>query len=140
THNFNSEERLIPVPFTQSGTQITARLNASPELAAPGYYMLFVLNSAGVPAVAKIISIAAAVSLPDLIPSSLSYNNATGIFTSVVKNQGTGPTPGGVYVGVSYSVDGVYCTWGSVLGPLAAGASVTIGSGGGPCNIPNGTH
>ena len=55
THDFNSEQRLIPLPFTQSGTQITATLLASPELAPPGYYMLFVFNTAGVPAIAKII-------------------------------------------------------------------------------------
>src|SRR6202035_540441 len=90
------------------------------------------------PAVAKIISIGSY--LPDLIPTSLSYNSATGIFTSVVKNQGTAATPTGVVVGVSYSVDGVYCTWGAVNGPLAAGASVTIGSDGGPCTISPGTH
>ena len=138
THDFNPEQRLIPVPFTQSGTQITATLSASAELAPPGYYMLFVLNTAGVPAVAKIISIGP--SLPDLIPTSLSYDSGTGVFTSVVKNQGTTATPGGVVVGVAYSVDGAYCTWGSVPGPLAAGASVTIGSDGGPCAIASGTH
>ena len=45
------------MPFTKSGTQITATLSASAQLAPPGYYMLFVFNTAGVPAVAKIISI-----------------------------------------------------------------------------------
>src|ERR1700730_9981453 len=100
--------------------------------------MLFVINTAGVPAVAKIISIGP--SLPDLIPTSLSYDSATGIFTSVVKNQGTTAPPTGVVVGVACSVDGAYCTWGSVAGPLAAGASVTIGSDGGPCTIASGTH
>jgi hypothetical protein len=142
THTFNPEQRLIPVPFTQSGTQVTATLHASANIAPPGYYMLFVLNSSGVPAVAPIVFVPqSAQSLPDLVPTSLSYNSATGIFTSVIANQGAGPTPAGVYIGVSYSVDGVYCTWGSVLGPLAAGASVTIGTGGGPCTgISNGTH
>jgi hypothetical protein len=38
------------------------------------------------------------------------------------------------------SVDGVFRTWGSVSGPLAAGASVTIGTNGGPYTMPNGTH
>ena len=57
-----------------------------------------------------------------------------------MKNQGTAATPAGVFVGVSYSVDGAYCTWGGVNGPLAAGASVTIGSDGGPCAIASGTH
>jgi hypothetical protein len=57
THDFDSEQRLIPLPYTQSGTQITATLSASPQLAPPGYYMLFAFNRAGVPAVAKIISV-----------------------------------------------------------------------------------
>jgi subtilase family serine protease len=35
-------------------------------------------------------------------------------------------------------VDGAFRTWGSVWGPLAAGASVTIGTNGGP--IATGTH
>src|SRR5207249_11423451 len=56
------------------------------------------------------------------------------------KNQGTAATPAGVDIGVAYSVDGVYGTWGSVSGPLAAGASVTIGTNGGPYIILNGTH
>ena len=81
-------------------------------------------------------------SLPDLIVTSLSYNTATGLFTSVVTNQGTAATPAGVLVGVGYSVDGVWQTWGGVVGPLAAGASVTIvsSSGGGAYAIPSGTH
>lgn len=57
THSFNSEQRMIPVGFTQNGTNITATLQASPQLAPPGYYMLFVLNKSGVPSVAKIIRI-----------------------------------------------------------------------------------
>jgi hypothetical protein len=82
----------------------------------------------------------AAASLPDVIVTSLSYNTSTGLFTSVVKNQGAAATPAGVVVGVSYQVDGVPQTWGNVMGPLAAGASVTIGDLGGAYTIPNGTH
>ena len=138
THSFNPEQRLIPLPFSQNGTNITATLNTSPELVPPGYYMLFVLNTSGVPAVAKIVSVPQY--LPDVIVTSLSYDTTTGLFSSVVKNQGAAATPPGVTVGVSYSVDGVYRTWGSVMGPLAAGASVTIGNGGGAYAIPSGTH
>ncbi|MDD5632105.1 MAG: CARDB domain-containing protein, partial [Methylococcales bacterium] len=76
--------------------------------------------------------------LPDVIVTQLSY--AKGIFTSTVKNQGTAATPAGVYIGVRYSVDGTPKTWGSVMGPLAAGASVTIGTNGGSYAIPAGTH
>ena len=142
THAYNSEQRLIPVSFSQSGTQITATVNASPELAPPGYYMLFALNSSGVPAVAPIVFIPqTAQSLPDLIPTSLTYNSATQLFTIVVKNQGTGPTPNGVVIGNGFYVDGNFATWGSVAGPLAPGASVTIdSSGGGAYAIGTGTH
>ena len=76
--------------------------------------------------------------LPDVIVTSLSY--AGGVFTCTVKNQGTAATPAGIAIGVSYYVDGVNRTWGGVYGPLAAGASVTIGTNGGPYTIPNGTH
>ena len=57
-----------------------------------------------------------------------------------MKNQGGAATPAGIAIGVAYSVDGVYRTWGGVTGPLAAGASVTIGTNGGPYTIPNGSH
>jgi hypothetical protein len=76
--------------------------------------------------------------LPDVVVTSLSYAN--GVFTSTVKNRGTGATPSGIGIGVGYWVDGAQRTWGAVTGPLAAGASVTIGTGGGAYTIPTGRH
>jgi subtilase family serine protease len=138
THDFNSEQRLISLPFTQSGTQITATLNASPNLAPSGYYMIFVFNVSGTPAIAKIVSVAP--TYPDLVPTSISYDSTSGNFTSVVANQGQVSTPTGIPIGVAYLVDGVKQTWGAVNGPLAAGSSVTIGTQGGVYAIPTGTH
>jgi hypothetical protein len=57
THSLDSEQRLIPVPVSQSGTTITGTMASAPEKIPPGYYMLFVFNEAGVPAMAKIISV-----------------------------------------------------------------------------------
>ena len=57
THAFDPEQRLIPVPFSQSGTTVTGRVDPAPEKVPPGYYMLFVLNTNGVPAVARMISV-----------------------------------------------------------------------------------
>ena len=76
--------------------------------------------------------------LPDVIVTSLSY--ASGVFTSTVRNQGAAATPSGIFLGVGYSMDGVYRTYGGTSTPLAAGASVTIGTDGGPYTIPTGTH
>ncbi|MGH6841364.1 MAG: galactose oxidase-like domain-containing protein, partial [Methylocella sp.] len=61
THSFDAEQRRIPVPFLQNGTTITANLDASAEVAPPGYYMLFVFNTAFTPAVAPIVSVLQAV-------------------------------------------------------------------------------
>jgi hypothetical protein len=78
--------------------------------------------------------------LPDLVPTALTYNTANGSFTSIIKNEGNGSTPVAT-IGVAYLVDGVKCTWGAVDNTaLASGASVTIGSQGGVCRIPSGSH
>ena len=86
------------------------------------------------------ITVSGGPQLPDLIPTSISYDSTSGNFTSVVLNQGNAATPTGVTIGVAYLVDGVKCTWGYVIGPLAPSASVTIGTQGGACPISSGTH
>lgn len=77
--------------------------------------------------------------LPDLIIVDLNYA-ANGIFSSVIKNQGSAPTTPGAHIGVAYSVDGVYRTWGMSVNSLAPGGSVYIASDGGPYVIPPGAH
>jgi probable HAF family extracellular repeat protein len=76
--------------------------------------------------------------LPDVIVTSISYEN--GLFPSTVKNQGTAATPAGTLIGVGYLVDDVWRTCGIIDGPLAAGASMTIGSTCGAYTIPAGIH
>jgi Domain of unknown function (DUF1929)/Glyoxal oxidase N-terminus/Galactose oxidase, central domain len=57
THAQNQNQRLVHLQFTQAsgGLNITAPANGN--LAPPGYYMLFLVNSNGIPSVAKIIQI-----------------------------------------------------------------------------------
>ncbi|HTT17809.1 MAG TPA: galactose oxidase-like domain-containing protein [Candidatus Sulfotelmatobacter sp.] len=57
THFFNMDARYVPVAFTQAagGLDITAPANG--YLAPPGYYMLFILNSNGVPSIAPFVQI-----------------------------------------------------------------------------------
>lgn len=61
THSFNAEQRRVPVPFIQNGATITANLDSSAETTPPGYYMIFVFNTAFTPAVAPIVSVLQAV-------------------------------------------------------------------------------
>lgn len=57
THAFDMEQRLAELPFSQSGNTLNVTAPQNANLATPGYYMLFVLNSQGVPSVARILNL-----------------------------------------------------------------------------------
>jgi hypothetical protein len=52
THSSNSEQRLVDVPFTGSGS-IVLDLPDDPRLAPPGWYMVFAVDQTGVPSVGQ---------------------------------------------------------------------------------------
>ena len=52
THAFDMEQRLIELTFTTGAGVLTATAPPDGNIAPPGYYMLFLLNSSGVPSVA----------------------------------------------------------------------------------------
>jgi subtilase family serine protease len=83
---------------------------------------------------------------PDLIITDITSSPASPLtgnavtFSAVVKNQGTGATPGGTIIGVSFSVDGTQVSWSdNTTTSLAAGASVTVTATGGPSGSANWT-
>jgi hypothetical protein len=55
THTVDFDQRFINLSFTASSKTLNVAMPANANIAPPGYYMLFVFNSAGVPSVAKII-------------------------------------------------------------------------------------
>jgi hypothetical protein len=56
THTFNANQRLVQLQFTKSGdSTLTVTTPASPNVAPPGHYMLFLLDAAGVPSVARVV-------------------------------------------------------------------------------------
>ena len=58
THAFNQSQLLYPLAVKVTGTSsLSAVAPASGALAPPGPYMLFILNSAGVPSVAKMVTV-----------------------------------------------------------------------------------
>jgi Domain of unknown function (DUF1929) len=57
THSTNFDQRFINMPFNRNGTQSTMTAPANGNLAPPGYYLLFALNSKGVPSVGKILKL-----------------------------------------------------------------------------------
>jgi galactose oxidase len=59
THSVNNDQRRIPLEFRTFGMNnvYSVKIPTSRGVAIPGYYMLFAMNSAGVPSVAKIIKL-----------------------------------------------------------------------------------
>ncbi|MGC4060980.1 MAG: galactose oxidase early set domain-containing protein [Aquabacterium sp.] len=57
THTLDFDQRFINLSYSGSKTTLSVTMPASANVAPPGYYMLFVFNSAGVPSVAKFIKL-----------------------------------------------------------------------------------
>jgi hypothetical protein len=51
------EQRLVGLAFTSSSGVLTVNLPPNSNVAPPGYYMLFILNSAGVPSIASFVQV-----------------------------------------------------------------------------------
>jgi cytochrome c peroxidase len=79
THNFDQDQRFVPLQYTKvaGGVQVQAPVNS--DFAPPGYYMLFLVNEAGVPSTARFMRFPAP--YEDLIaptaPSGLTAGGAT---------------------------------------------------------------
>lgn len=55
THAFDMDQRLINLSFTAGTGSVTAVAPPNGNIAPPGYYMVFLLNSKGVPSVARFV-------------------------------------------------------------------------------------
>jgi Domain of unknown function (DUF1929)/PKD domain len=55
THAFDMDQRLVELSFTAASGVVTATAPPHGNIAPPGYYMLFILNSSGVPSVARFV-------------------------------------------------------------------------------------
>ena len=53
THSSDPNQRFVALPLTVNGNHIGLNVTTNPNIAPPGWYMLFVTNANGVPSVAK---------------------------------------------------------------------------------------
>jgi Domain of unknown function (DUF1929)/Bacterial Ig domain len=70
THSVEMEQRYLPLGFTAGSGTLTANVPANAHTAVPGVYMLFIVDSAGVPSVAKMVTIESAAAPPPPPPPS----------------------------------------------------------------------
>ncbi len=57
THGVNMDQRFVPLTFTQTTGGLNVEAPADANLAPPGYYMLFIVNSDGVPSIAPFVQL-----------------------------------------------------------------------------------
>ena len=55
THATDMNQRGVVLNFSAGSGSLTVTAPANNKLAPPGHYMLFIVNSSGVPSVAKIV-------------------------------------------------------------------------------------
>ncbi len=80
THQINMDQRRLPLTFVQVPGGLTVQAPANGNHAPPGYYMVFVLNSAGVPSVGRFVRFPAPYEdlLPPTAPTDLQATGGLG--------------------------------------------------------------
>ena len=109
THAFNMEQRLVGLSFTAGSGVLNVTAPPTSNIAPPGYYMMFLLNSSGVPSVANFVQLPVTGSLqpPTGAITSPAANATIGVGQSVsFAGTGTDPNPNGSITGYSWVFPG----------------------------------
>ena len=78
THQADMDQHFVPLSFTAGSGSLTVQAPSSAALAPPGYYMLFIVNGAGVPSVAAIVRMNAAPPTAPGAPTAVSASAGNG--------------------------------------------------------------
>ena len=107
THAFDMEQRLVGMSYTVGSGVLNVTAPPNGNIAPPGYYMLFVLNNAGVPSVARFVRLS--LSAPNQAPTATITNPATNVTINAggsVSFAGTGSDPDGTISSYAWTFPG----------------------------------
>lgn len=65
THSSDPNQRFVDLPLSVSGNNVDLNVTSNPNLAPPGWYMLFAVDADGVPSVAKWVHLTGPAALSD---------------------------------------------------------------------------
>src|SRR5216684_2405649 len=107
THAFDMEQRLVAMNFTAGSGLLNVTAPPNGNIAPPGYYMLFILNSSGVPSVAQFVQLTPAPG--DKPPTGTITSPASDV--TIMAGQsvffaGSGTDPDGTITAYSWSFPG----------------------------------
>jgi galactose oxidase-like protein/PKD domain-containing protein len=107
THAFDMEQRLVAMNFTVGSGVLNVTAPPNSNIAPPGYYLLFILNSAGVPSVAQFVQLTSAPA--DQPPTGTITSPATDATITAGQSvffSGSGSDPDGTVTAYSWSFQG----------------------------------
>lgn len=127
THTLDMNQHFVPLSFVSNPGSLNVSIPSSPSLAPPGYYMLFIVNTAGIPSIAPFIQITSSGSPPTLNITSPSPGQVSGS----VPLSANASDPTGI-ISVQFTLDG------SPLGPPITSSPYTMAWD--STTVLNGTH
>jgi hypothetical protein len=107
THAFDMEQRLVQLSFTAGSGVLNVTAPPNSNIAPPGYYMLFLLNSAGVPSVAQFVQLTPAPT--DVPPTGTITSPSTDVTITAGQSvffAGSGSDPDGTISAYSWTLPG----------------------------------
>jgi galactose oxidase-like protein/glyoxal oxidase-like protein len=120
THAFGMDQREIQLAYTAGNGSVTATVPSNPNVLPPGYYLLFIVNSSGVPSKASFVQVTPVPPDFSVTASPSSQTVPPGGRTSYTVNV----TPSGGYNrSVSFSVSGLPSGSNSSFNPTSVSTS-----------------
>jgi YVTN family beta-propeller protein len=131
SHSFNFEQRFVELTFQQAGDRLVAQAPTRATDSPPGFYLLFVLNAAGTPSIAKIVRVPVApVVNPALTPVLVNPGAQSGTAGTAVSLQLSASDPNGDTI--TYAASGlppgifVNAVTGAITGTPTASGSFNV--------------
>jgi len=129
THAFNENQRYVPLTFTASTGSVNVTAPANGNLAPPGHYMLFLVNSNGVPSVATFVQMVTSGTAPGPTVTSITPNTGSANGGTAVTIAGTGFLSGATVSFGGTAATGVTVVNGTSItatAPAHAAGAVTV--------------
>ncbi len=130
THTNNMSRGFSRLSFTKTSTGLNVTMPANANLAPPGYYMLFILNSAGVPSVGSIIQISSTAASVGTVTGKVTNTSGAPILGASVTLGGNGAITGADGAYTLQAPPGSATLTAALAGYQNASEPVTVTAGG----------
>jgi len=106
THAFDQEQRFVGLSYTAAAGVLNVTAPPNGNIAPPGYYMLFILNAAGVPSLASFVHLSASANQAPSAAIDSPAGNVTINPGGSVLFQGSGTDPDGTVAAYAWTFPG----------------------------------